>query len=259
MEQEIKLNEDNENNLNCFKLEYKGQNVENIPQFQKWYEDTNKRIQKQNLESKRNYLRNDFCDTVLLIISFCPYCDSYSVCSYDDGYCFIKCENCKTEFCIGCYFKKNFKYNYNQTICLKGYFKLLFLRTIYRRSELCVGKPIFYLMHIGLNLILTPPFFGFVYSFLGCIPHKKSKINQTQNNNLNENNDDDTKIKLIYMLIYSFLRAILMFPYIIISFPFMVLLLIPGIFSKKYYFTVFVFYITSIEPGGGYLDNDVMD
>jgi hypothetical protein len=45
----------------------------------------------------------------------------------------------------------------------------------------------------------------------------------------------------------------------IISFPFMVLLLFPGIFSKKYYFTIFVFYFTSIAPGVYYLENDVMD
>ena len=67
MEQEIKVYGDNENNLICFELEYKGQNVEKIPQFQKWYEDTNKRIEKENLDYKRNYLNNVNGINVLLI------------------------------------------------------------------------------------------------------------------------------------------------------------------------------------------------
>ena len=39
----------------------------------------------------------------------------------------------------------------------------------------------------------------------------------------------------------------------------MVILLLPGIFSRKYYLTIFVMYITSLMPGGGYLENDIVE
>ena len=46
-----------------------------------------------------------------------------------------------------------------------------------------------------------------------------------------------------------------MFPYIILFFPFMVILLLPGIFSYKYYLYIFVMYIAVVCPGSGPLTN----
>ena len=53
----------------------------------------------------------------------------------------------------------------------------------------------------------------------------------------------------------SFIRGLLMFPYIILFFPFMVILLLPGIFSYKYYLYILVMYIAVICPGSGPLTN----
>ena len=46
-----------------------------------------------------------------------------------------------------------------------------------------------------------------------------------------------------------------MLPYIILFFPFMVILLLPGIFSYKYYLYIFVMYIAAVCPGSGPLTN----
>ena len=40
-----------------------------------------------------------------------------------------------------------------------------------------------------------------------------------------------------------------MFPYIILFFPFMFILLLPGIFSFNYYLYKYNIYITSLSPG----------
>ena len=46
-----------------------------------------------------------------------------------------------------------------------------------------------------------------------------------------------------------------MFPYIILFLPFMILLLLPDIFSYTYYLYVFVTYIAIVMPGNGPLTN----
>ena len=46
-----------------------------------------------------------------------------------------------------------------------------------------------------------------------------------------------------------------MFPYMTIFFPFMFILLLPGVFFYKYYLYVYVAYITAIWPDSGSLDN----
>ena len=54
------------------------------------------------------------------------------------------------------------------------------------------------------------------------------------------------------------IRGLLMFPYIILFFPFMVKLLLPGIFSYKYYlyiFVMYIMYIAAVWNGSGPLTN----
>jgi len=60
----------------------------------------------------------------------------------------------------------------------------------------------------------------------------------------------DSKNKLYILYVYSILKGILFFPYIIIFLPSMIILLIPGIFSKIYYFKVLTFYVTIVTAGG---------
>lgn len=183
MELEIKKFGDNEHNLNYFKLQYESQNIEKTQEFQKWYNETNIRITKENIESKREYLENGYKETVLLLISFCPYCCSYSVCSYDEGFCFITCSNCHTEFCVGCYHKCFNEDDFS--VCPKAYLKLLYLRIIYKRSELGIGNYLFYFIHILVCLFLTPLMLGIISNMIGLICHKK----KTKNNKINENNN----------------------------------------------------------------------
>ena len=64
-----------------------------------------------------------------------------------------------------------------------------------------------------------------------------------------------TQTKTCVYFIYSVFRGILMFPYIILFFPFMILLLLPGIFSYSYYLYIFDAYITSVLPGDAPLVN----
>ena len=46
-----------------------------------------------------------------------------------------------------------------------------------------------------------------------------------------------------------------MFPYIILFFPFMLILLLPSIFSFNYYLYIYNMYITSLSPGSENLYN----
>ena len=270
MEQEIKKFVDIEKNSKCFKLQFVGQNVKNNPEFTKWYNDTNKKLKEENLRIKYEALIKDdgFHSTVLYIISFCPYCNSYSVCSYDSGFCFIICENCYTQFCIGCYKKAT---NINEfSGCLRGYIKLLYLRTIYKRSYLWFPEIYHYIMHVFICLFLTPFMIGLISNFMGFVYHtnkkrkkdEKYKTKEDFQNNLDytnylEEQNEKEANRNIVIFIYSICRGLLMFPYEITILPFMVLLLLPSIFSKKYYLTIFVMYITSLMPEGGYLNIDL--
>ena len=46
-----------------------------------------------------------------------------------------------------------------------------------------------------------------------------------------------------------------MFPYIPLFLPFMIILLLPSIFSYTYYLYIFIAYVTAIWPGTGSLEN----
>ena len=66
---------------------------------------------------------------------------------------------------------------------------------------------------------------------------------------------DINKDHLLYQSIYSIARGFLMFPYIILFFPFMVILLLPGIFSYRYYLYIYNAYVTALFPGPSKLKN----
>ena len=60
---------------------------------------------------------------------------------------------------------------------------------------------------------------------------------------------------ILFYLIFSMFRGILMFPYIILFLPFMIILLLPSIFSYTYYLYLFIAYVTAINPGFVRLEN----
>ena len=219
-----------------FKVEYFNQDVKNKPEFKKWYKNIKEEINKENLERNRD----------LLTIGFCMNCMSYTICSIMDfSYRYAKCNICKKTFCVGCLQDNNSCFNIaDTTICLKGFLKVLYLRIIYRRSYNGRTKICFQIMHIIFCLFMTPLYLGFLSNIFGLYIHP------------NKNRKDDiNKDHLLYQVIYSILRGLLMFPYIILFFPFMVILLLPGIFSYRYYLYIYNTYVTALFPGPFTLEN----
>ena len=162
---------------------------------------------------------------IILLIKFCDNCCSYSIFSLD-LFSIIRCKNCNYEICIGCK-KKPLSYEDYSTY-LKGFIIGSYLRAINESIRIMDDDPIFLVFHIIFTLFFKPIYIGFISNMLGFLVHpKKSRLK------------DDGKIHdftyhgniLLKIIIFSIIKGILFFPYIIIFFPFMVILLLPGIFS----------------------------
>jgi len=227
-----------------FKLEYKGQNVEKTPEFKNWYKIMNNYVKEENIRLSQYYLTNpNVYGLPLLLISFCNECNSYVICSFSQEYSNIKCSKCNSHFCGGC-LKKCLDGNDFLT-CLKGYLKLLYLRIIYQRTSINKFNKsymwLYYIFHILFCLFLTPFYIGFLSFLIGLIVHR--------NKNRKEYTWHIYKNKIIFFIIFSFLRGLLMLPYIILFFPFMIIILLPGIFSYSYYKKIFIIYITAFFCG----------
>ena len=244
MEQDLNIKEVEVKDF--FKLEYKGQNVEKTQEFQKWYKRMSIYIKEENIRCAQNYLINPNIFSVpLLLISFCNECNSYVICSFYGDFSAIKCLKCNSFFCGGC-LKKCFGVTDFST-CLKGYIKLLYLRVIYQRTNIndfnksCMW--VYYLLHILFCLFLTPFYIGFISFIIGLIIH--------QNKNRKENTWSryENETKYCIFIIFSLIRGLLKFPYIILFLPFMVIILLPGIFSSTYYKKIFILYITAFFSG----------
>ena len=90
-------------------------------------------------------------------------------------------------------------------------------------------------MHIILCLFMTPLCLGFLSNFLRLIIHP------------NKDRNDDFNVDLtLYNVVYSIFRGFLMFPYIILFFPFMDILLLPGIFHFRYYLYIYIMLILQL-------------
>ena len=230
------LDENNEkNNEYHYQLEHKNQNLYSIPSFKEWYKN------KKEFIKKENDIRNiyDYEDSYF-IFSYCPNCISYVICSVKTSYCFIKCMNCKKEFCLGCF--RYPLYPYDDTICLKGFLKLLYHRVIDKRSDNANYNPLLYFFHIIVCLFLTPIYLGMISNFLGFMVHKNKKGSFFEKL-------FNSEFPFLFVALFSLFRGLLMFPYIITFFPFMLILLLPGIFSHEYYFYYYNMYITIFMPG----------
>ena len=230
----------------CFKLEFKGQNVEKTPEFKKWYKRMSNYIKEENIRRAQDYLTKDNAyECPLLLISLCNECNSYTLCSFKQDYSVINCLKYDSLFCGGC-LKKCFT-SLDYSTCLKGYLKVLYLRIIYQRTNINdfnkSNMPLYYILHILFCLFFTPIYIGFISFIIGLIVH--------QNKNRKENtwNIYENEVKLVIFIFYSFLRGLLMFPYIILFFPFMIIILLPGIFSYSYYKKIFIIYITAFISG----------
>ena len=230
-----------------FKREYKNQNVYKLPEFREWYQNIEKYVKKENeirgRDIEENYEKYSRSERHL-IISFCPFCDSFGICYIENRYgnnlSLIICKNCKEKFCIGCLRKPLDNNDYS--ICLKGFLILLYYRIKDRRSGNTRFGPLLCFYHIIFCLFLTPIYLGVISFCLGFLVHRKRTKYFLKL--LRDNNHGVT----VGMIIY-FSNGLLMFPYIITFFPFMVILLIPSIFSFKYYLYIYNMYLTIYTPG----------
>ena len=168
-------------NNDCFKLEHKNQDVTNKEEFKKWYKSAKEYIKKENLKRSKDYIENIDnyhvnVETGILTIEFCEKCLSYTIFTLE-GFSSTICSKCKECFCIGCFrkMKKTSQYRNADTICLKGYLKSFYLRTINRRSELIRTFACFHIMHIIFCLFITPLYLGFISNFMGFLVHKNKK------------------------------------------------------------------------------------
>ena len=120
---------------------------------------------------------------------------------------------------------------------MKGYLKAFYLRIIYRRALIERTNACFFIIHIILCLFLTPLYLGFLSNLIGLITHP------------NKNTKYDSDCKMLFATLFSLLRGLLMFPYIILFFPFMIIVLLPGIFSFRYYLYLYNTYLTALMAG----------
>ena len=165
MEQEFnQITEFEQENLNYFKVQYKYQNVKNSPKFLKWYTKMNKYINEENnkrtLKSKNNFNWDDNHD--ILIISFCNKCCSYVICSYRNGYAFVKCNICNYYFCCGCLREE--LYLRDSSTCLKGFIYTAYLRMKYDRISTIYVDFYYYIIHIIFFIFFTPLLLFFFFS-----------------------------------------------------------------------------------------------
>ena len=169
MEQGLNENKDlGDEQKHLYKLEFPNQNVTRSPEFKKWYSKTFLYIKSEN--SRIAKLSNSLDDHHLLAISLCNKCNCYVICSSAGGHCAYRCSLCNTSFCIGCLKEQRRESDYigDDTICIKGFLKGLYLRTIFKRSELVGFNRLFQIIHIILCLFL--PFISCIcFFYLGII------------------------------------------------------------------------------------------
>ena len=185
-------------------------------------------------------------DSRLLTISFCDKCQNYAICHFANEYSCIRCTHCNYFFCAGCYREEKSHSEKEDTLCLKGYIKLLCIRIKYRRTCITSFKVLYAIIHVLFCLLFTPLYLGFLSYITGLCVHSKSggiffyKYYQYSSP----------------IFIYCVLRGLLMIPYIILFFPFMFIMLLPSIFNKKYYYMIYQMYVAALEPGCYKLDCD---
>ena len=231
---EQQLNQFNDYEYNYYKIEYENQKVQLLPEFKIWYEKVNKYISEEN--ERRGSFSNNNTDNSLLLLSFCKKCKCYVICSCTYDFSFVECSKCNSSFCIGCFREK--LSNNDESLCLKGYFKLLYIRTIYRRAGRLAEWEVLNIICSILCILFTPCYLGLVSNIIGLQVHQNP--NGTYNSYFLEYFD--------IICIYSLFRGILMLPYILLFFPFTVALLIPSFFIPKYFFVLNALYTSAIDP-----------
>ena len=118
----------------------------------------------------------------------------------------------------------NIKKNYSSNINSWDRFFRIFKENKVIRTCAC-----FHIIHIIFCLFITPLYLVYISNYMGLEIHKNKKKFEDL---------DNSKAALYFF--YSVSRGLLMFPYIILFFPFMVILLLPSIFSYIIFFAFFL-------------------
>ena len=225
-----------ESDINHFKLHHKNQYIKDNNQYQNWKENAIKFINTENL--------NPATEENILFIDFCDNCYSFSIfkCA---KFSEIKCYNCQNICCIGC--RKHPLTANDYSTCLKGFLIVCYLRVVHENINIYRHIPLILILHVIFSLLFTPLYIGYIFNMLGFLSHRG---NNRLRNNGQINDFTDNKKKLLSIHIFSIIKGILFFPYIITFFPFILLILLPGICFKKYYFKIFTFYVSIILAGG---------
>ena len=236
MEQDLTSYKEIETDLYHFKLQYITQNLKDNLEYSFWREKATQYINKHN---KETHSENN-----ILLISFCNNCCSHSIFKINH-FSFIECINCHEQHCIGCSRRPLSDSDYST--CLFGFLKANYVRAINEGTNIVIHKTVIYIFHIIFCLLFTSLYIGFIFHMIGFLSHQK-RSRMENNGEIHDFTDNKNKLYIIY--IYSILKGILFFPYIITFFPLMIILLLPSVFSKIYYFKVLTFYITIIIASG---------
>ena len=234
MEQEYKIFE--EKDLFHYKVQYYYQDVSQLRDYQDWYNNATKYVEEEN--NKRGH-HDINPDTHVFTISFCEKCCSYSICFFEYEYSYVTCSHCQSKFCIGCH-RPKIQIDDTETFCLKGLLKLLYIRTINRRAGVVGCNYFFNIVMVIISILFTPSYFYFIVNY------NSYNIHPNINSQKKRGYFDYLELKVIY----GILGGIVMIPYILPFLPIAIIILIPAIFSRKYYFTIAAFYSSLIDPMG---------
>ena len=236
MEQDLISYKEIETDLYHFKLQYKTQNLRDNSMYNIWLEKAKHYVGEYNKESQSEY--------DILLISFCNNYCSHSIFKINH-FSFIECINCHEQHCIGC--GRQPLSGRDFSTCLIGFLKANYIRALNEGTDIVIHNTVIYTVHIIFCLLFTSLYIGFIFHMIGFLSHQKR--NRLENNGeIHDFIDNKNKLYLIY--IYSILKGILFFPYIITFLPLMIILLLSSIFSKIYYFRIWTFYVTIITAGG---------
>ena len=238
MEQDLYSYNELETDEKHFKLLHINHNIKENKEYQEWLENANVNINKKNEE--------DYDSDRIYLIYLCKNCCSYAIVR-SIGFSFIECQNCHYTFCYGCG-RKPIGDEYSA--CLIGFLKINYLRLLKESTKIIYNKSIFFILHIIFSLFFTPLYIGYIFNMLGFLSHPNIKKGKDHMHKFT-----DKACKLLTIHIFSIIKGFLFFPYIIIFFPIIVIILLPGIFFRKYYLKIFTFYFTIVMAGGESVKN----
>ena len=233
-----------------YKLSYNNQNVKNLKEFQEWYKKTTRKMEEENARINQGVVHGS--DLPIFLVLFCKHCSSYTICRlYSD--IFFSCSLCRKSYCIGC---KRESSGEDPEYCLQGFIKAFYLRFKYERTRKKAMsysmRYFYYVFHIIFCLFCVPFYLGFKSNYIGLLVHRKSGkcLWNLFDSDIDIDDDDCLWKFFLFFLFYlfCFFRGFIMFPYVMLFFPFMLIVLIPSLFSFSYYKRLLIGFINIFEP-----------